>query len=246
MARGGNLRVEAVNLKLVEGEIYGLAAGSYIRVTVADDGPGIPSEHLKRLFEPYFSTKERGSGLGLSTAYSIIRNHGGTITVDSREGIGSTFDVYLQAATTAPDRGSAEGGVVEWKGSGRVLVMDDEDPVRETAGRMLERMGFEVDGAADGQEAVRRYRVARETGRPYRLVIMDLTVPGGMGGREAMQALRDYDPAACVIVSSGYSADAAMTEYASLGFRGVVPKPYSSEVLAEVVRKALVRPSPSP
>ncbi len=215
-----------------------LREGEYVRISIEDHGIGISQEHLSRVFDPYFTTKQKGSGLGLATTYSIIKKHGGHISVESIEGVGSTFHVYLPVSreTKLPIR-SSEG--VLRKGTGSVLVMDDEHEVRETTGQVLSKLGYMVTLAEDGDEAIERYCSAREAGKPFALVIMDLTVPGGMGGTDALKKLREIDPDVKAIVSSGYSNDPVMADFRQHGFMGVVTKPYRIKELSEEVHKVI-------
>jgi PAS domain S-box-containing protein len=238
MPEGGTICVRAKNVTLDADHALRLTPGNYITVSIEDHGIGIPAEHLPKIFDPYFTTKQKGSGLGLATAYSIIKKHDGTITVESGLGSGTTFTIYLPAsnarlpATTPVKREPMVG-------QGRILVMDDEEVIREVASQMLSFIGYEVELAKDGAEAIKLYRSATENGAPFDAVIMDLTVPGGMGGKEAVKRLREIDPQANVIASSGYSNDPIMADYATYGFDGVVAKPYRLEELSKVVHHVM-------
>jgi CheY-like chemotaxis protein len=201
---------------------------------------GIAAEYLQRVFDPYFTTKKKGSGLGLATCYSIVRNHQGLITVESQQGRGTTFRVYLPATAAVPRARPPEEAVVQ--GRGRVLVMDDEEMVRSVCSQMLAWLGFEAATTADGAAAVEAYAAARAAGRPFDAVILDVTVPGGMGGVEAVRRLLDLDPGARVIVSSGYSADPVMSEFRAHGFLGVAVKPYDLKGLSHALRDVLAVP----
>jgi len=239
MPEGGFVRIALKNEKIDSGSPRALANGHYVFLSIADTGLGIRAEHLSRIFDPYFTTKQSGSGLGLATVYSIIRKHQGHIEVESELGRGTRFNIWLPAA---PDAKPVEVKVAEKveRLSGRVLFMDDEETIRMLAVALLTRLGLEVTAVSDGAEALKRYEEARDEGKPYRLVIMDLTVPGGMGGLEAMQALLKIDPQVRAIVSSGYSSDPVLASYRSHGFRGMVPKPYRFADLARTINTVLI------
>jgi len=215
-----------------------LASGTYVRVVVEDQGVGIPENILQQVFDPYFSTKTAGHGLGLSICHSIVERHGGHIGVRSEVGRGTTFTVHVPASD-GERAGVKEPRLEAQAGTGRVLLMDDEATVRRATGRMLKRLGYEVAYAEDGEGALAAYREAGEAGNPYDLVIMDLTIPGGMGGKEAVSKLRELDPQARVIVASGYSNDPVMSEPASYGFMAGIPKPLDIDALAGAVDRAM-------
>jgi len=236
MPRGGLVKITAENLERAEEEGQPLPAGKYVRLTVADDGAGIPQENLARIFEPYFTTKTQGHGLGLPMAYSIIKGHGGELKARSPAGAGAEFTVYLPAETAAPPARRAAPGEIK-KGSGRVLVMDDEEIVTKAVFRMLNALGYDCVCAADGEEALRLYREAAGGPGAFKAVIMDLTIPGGMGGAEAVRKLLKFDPQAKVVVSSGYSDDNVMADYSAAGFCAALSKPYRYEELAELLEK---------
>lgn len=239
MPEGGIVRIAAANFQLDVGPgPGGLAPGGYVAITVADSGVGIAPEHLAKIFDPYFTTKQHGSGLGLATVYSIVRKHQGHIEVQSQLGTGTTFRIWLPAAAQPPasieDRAASSSPF-----PARVLFMDDEPTIRHMAGLFLERLAAHYELAADGAEALAKYRRAREAGQPFDVVIMDLTVPGGMGGKEAMEQLRVFDPDVRAIVSSGYSRDPVLANYRLHGFRGILPKPYGLEQLRRALRDIL-------
>jgi CheY-like chemotaxis protein len=238
MRGGGTLRVTLRNEELAADTPAPLAAGRYLRLSLADTGSGIRPEHLARIFEPYFTTKEQGSGLGLATVYSIIRKHQGHVSVESELGKGTTFHMWLPAAKKAPVATEASRSPFTTM-QGRILFMDDEEPIRQMVNVLLGRLGLTVKTVADGAELVREYAAARGTGQPYDLVMMDLTVPGAMGGREAMQELRKLDPAVRAVVSSGYSGDPVLANFREHGFCGIVPKPYRVGDLTKVLQAAL-------
>lgn len=240
MPQGGSVLVAARNLEVAGNPGQPLAPGKYIQISIADHGVGIPPEILTNIFDPYFTTKSEGSGLGLATAYSIVKGHGGRLTVESQVGVGSTFHVYLPASSVKlKPRRDVEHQTLS--GCGRILVMDDEAPIRDLAGELLEALGYEVVTAADGMQAVELYRLQKDSRRPFDAIILDLTVPGGMGGREAIEQLRRMDPNIKAIVSSGYSNDPIMAEFERYGFCGVIPKPYDARQLGEVLNAVLAR-----
>ena len=193
MPQGGMLRIGAENVTLDAENDRALPAGEYVKISIADSGIGIPKEHAAKIFDPYFTTKDTGSGLGLATAYTIIKKHGGDIAVDSEPGQGATFTIVLPASTQATATADRADSMLV-RGAGRVLIMDDEEIIRDAAGRVLEASGYEVETARDGNEAVELYRSAREAGRPFAAVILDLTVPGGMGGSDALQSAASPGP----------------------------------------------------
>jgi len=238
MPQGGTIEITAQNVMLDDLGDASLPAGPYIRIGIRDEGIGIPPEHLGKVFDPFFTTKQRGSGLGLATTYSIVKAHGGHISVASTPGLGSTFYFYLPALPTGrPDGPPAPMPLAA--GHGRILLMDDEELVRETACRALTLLGYEVECVEEGNGAVECYRRAREAGQPFDLVLLDLTVPGGVGGAEAMRRLREIDPQVKGLVSSGYANDPIMAEFAAYGFSGVIAKPWELENLQAVISDQL-------
>ncbi|MFH0882682.1 MAG: PAS domain S-box protein [bacterium] len=238
MPEGGTVTIKASNFIMKKGMALPLSPGRYLQITIVDEGVGIPEEFLQRIFDPFFTTKQRGSGLGLASSFSIIQKHDGHITVESKVDSGTTFTIYLPATETVEAKRpeTADG---PFQGSGKILIMDDEASVRRVVKAMLEKIGFEVDEAENGIKAIETYQKARMAGEMYRAIIMDLTIPGGMGGGEAIQHLRKLDPKVKVIVSSGYSNDPVMSNYEQHGFKGVVAKPYRLEELIRVIRDVL-------
>lgn len=242
MPDGGLLRVTAENCRIDLGEMPALQPGHYVRIRLEDSGEGMPPETLARIFDPYFTTKSEGSGLGLASAYSIINRHGGSIAVESAIGLGTTFTLLLpatEARPTIPPPAAPE--IVPPRGTRRrrILVMDDEAAICNIASAMLDYLGYEVDTCTDGTEAIGCYEQALATDRPYDAVIMDLTIPGGLGGKEAAQEILARDPQACLIVSSGYCHDPIMADYRRYGFHGVLSKPYKVGDLGRVLTAAL-------
>jgi PAS domain S-box-containing protein len=239
MTQGGNITVAADNITLGEESTQPLPAGAYVRVRVTDQGPGIPFEHLPHLFDPYFTTKEAGRGLGLATSYRIVQSHGGYLTVDSHPGHGTTFTFFLPATPEAVPPAPVPLPTTALTSAGRhILVMDDEDSVRDTVADMLMALGFTVKTARDGSEAIQLYRDAMLT-TPFDAVIMDLTIRGGMDGRDAIQVLRTLDPHVRAIVSSGYSTHPIMSAYQDYGFLAVLMKPYTIDQLRSVLTQVL-------
>jgi len=206
-------------------------------VEVSDHGPGIAPAAIEKIFTPFFTTKDKGSGLGLAVALSIVQNHGGRIQVSSKLGVGTTFRVSLPAlkGPKAVPSPSPEGQGA----SGRVLIMDDEAMVVRVAVRVLQNGGYQTQSAAHGEAAVAAYREALTRGQRFDVVILDLTVPGGMGGREAAARILAVDPTARLMVSSGYSEDAVMAEFRRHGFCAVLPKPYNAKQLCDAVQAVL-------
>jgi len=216
-----------------------LKAGQYIEITVEDHGEGISQEHLQRIFDPYFTTKDKGTGLGLATCYSIVKKHDGLITALSRRGVGTTFHVFLPASRKKGYQQEANLAARAESGKGKVLLMDDEEMIRDVASALLDHIGYDAAFALDGTEAVEMYLKARETGAPFDAVIMDLTIPGGVGGVEAVRQLLTHDVNVKAIVSSGYAHDPIMADFQKWGFCGVIAKPYRIEELSRVLRDVI-------
>jgi PAS domain S-box-containing protein len=240
MPEGGTLRLRCHNVLVGAGEAGAalpLRQGRYVVIAVEDEGGGIPADVLPRIFDPYFTTRAAGSGLGLAICYSVVARHGGIITADSEPGRGSTFRVYLPAA--APPAAEPIAAPRVTPAEHRILVMDDDDMVGTVVQRMLVRLGYDVALARDGAEAVLLYQQERDAARPFSAVIMDLTVPGGMGGKEAVQQLRTIAPALKAIVSSGYFNDPIMAHPREHGFDAVIAKPYQLEALRRVLEQVL-------
>jgi len=238
MPEGGTVRISCENTELGEDSGLPLPPGNYVKVSITDRGVGILPEHLKKVFDPYFTTKEKGSGLGLATSYSIINRHDGHISVESQPGIGTTFSFLLPSSTSDV----RQEPVVEHRsirGTGRVLVVDDEAMIREVAAKILASQGYEVESASDGQMALVRYAKAQQQGNPFDVVILDLTIPGGLGGKETIKKLLEIDPQARAIVSSGYSNDPIMAQFSEYGFKGVAAKPYTIKILSQAVHDVM-------
>jgi len=248
MPGGGVLQVTAGNQRLDAGNTVALPEGDYVRITIVDEGCGIPEEIQARIFDPYFSTKESGSGLGLASAYSIVTRHGGHIGVESTVGKGAVCTILLPATDKVPP--ALLAGQVNTPSAARsrereaILVMDDEAVIRDLATTMLTHLGYEVRTCAEGEAAIRLYEEALAAGCPYVAALMDLTVPGGMGGLEAARRILALDGAACLVVSSGYSHDPVMSEPQTHGFAGVLAKPYTLADLDQVLQAVLAARPP--
>ncbi len=238
MPEGGHITISAQNITLGEGEIPKLKGGRYVKISFEDHGVGIRREDISRVFDPYFTTKMKGSGLGLATAYSIISNHNGLLTVESELDVGTSFIVYLPASTDGKKVETVKVSKL-FKGKGRILVMDDDELIRDAASELLDSLGYQAECTCDGSEALNAYRKAHESGNPFDVVVMDLTVPGGMGGKEAIKKLIDLDPTVKAVVSSGYANDPVMANYREYGFVGVVPKPYEPEELSKALHDVI-------
>ena len=233
MAGGGTLTVSGENVIMERGNRLSLRPGPYVKLLFTDVGCGIPQANLKNIFDPYFTTKSGGNGLGLASTLSIVSKHGGHVMVHSEVGVGSTFTFYLPSTRKPCSECQAKAaGGPERHAGGTVLVMDDEEMIRTLSSQILSHLGYQVTTCANGEEAILRYTTAKEQGNPYFAVIMDLTIPGGMGGKEAAKHILAYDPAANLIVSSGYSNDLALSDYGNYGFCGAVVKPYKVAQLA--------------
>ncbi len=244
MPNGGTLNVSCDNFCYDTHDVVieDLAPGDYVRVRIRDEGVGIPEKYIKRIFDPYFTTKAKGNGLGLATAYSIIKNHNGLMTVESQVHVGTTFTIYLPAAAVEEEEAPVEAPrekTEEITGTGRVLVVDDEDAIRDLVEFTLTRLGYEVSQAATALQGVELYHQKLRAGKRFDLVILDLTLPGGMGGKEALKKLIEIDPTVNAIVSSGYATDATMSRYEDFGFRGCIAKPYEAAELGKIVHEVI-------
>jgi PAS domain S-box-containing protein len=240
MPDGGVLLITVKNLNIDAEKAQKLMVnpGNFISLSFKDNGRGIPKDCINKIFDPFFTTKEKGSGLGLFTTYSIIKKHDGAITVNSEEGVGTTFYAYLPAASGQHEtEETTDEGIMA--GSGRILILDDEPMVREMAGALLQKLGYEVEYASSGEEAIEIYKKAKDVEVPFKAVIMDLTLPGGISGKETIQKLIAYDPKAKAIVSSGYSNDPVMANYEKFGFKNYIAKPYRAQDLSRILHQVL-------
>lgn len=238
MPEGGRLEINLENVIITSESTLPLQKGKYIKLSFKDHGIGIPSHHLNKIFDPYFSTKTKGNGLGLASAYSIIKNHKGLITVESELKIGTIFYIYLPAS---------EKIIIEKEkivdkmlfGKEKILIMDDDDLVREVTGEMVKNFGYSAEFSKDGAEAIKLYKNAIKSGENFSAIIMDLTIPGGMGGKEAAIELLKIDPEVKMIASSGYSKNSIMSDYKKYGFIGILAKPYKISELGEILQKVI-------
>jgi PAS domain S-box-containing protein len=249
MPHGGAIEVRAQNIIEAEPRCdYALRveAGPYVRISITDNGIGIPEENLGSIFDPYFSTKRRGSGLGLATSYSIIKNHGGCVSVKSEVGRGTTVHVDLPASRGCEATDSAESiTFIDAGRGGRILVMDDEASIRTLAGNMLKFLGYTVEVASDGTEALKRYKRALAMGRPFDAVLLDLIVPGGIGGKEVMERLSEIDPSVKAIVVSGYAQDPVITDFREHGFIAAIAKPFTLDELSRTLQSLNLTRTPA-
>jgi CheY-like chemotaxis protein len=233
MPEGGTVTVTADNVSARHN------GDKFIRFSVEDTGAGIPEENLLKIFDPYFTTKQHGSGLGLATSFSIVKKHGGKIRATSRIGKGSTFTVSLPSSVKERASESDTRKVLP-HGSGPVLVMDDEKMIREISQALLEELGYTVECAENGSETIALYLKRKEQGQPFAAVILDLTVPGEIGGRETIKNLLEIDPDVKAIACSGYTNGPAMANYREYGFKGVLCKPFRLEELSDAMHELLM------
>ncbi len=238
MPEGGTIEVRAGNVVRKEIKDLPLKKSRYIRIEFRDQGIGIPDSHLKNIFDPFFTTKQKGGGLGLATAFSIIKNHDGLITVESELGKTTTFYIYLPALERKVEEEEKDSGKII-KGSGSILLMDDDEMILEATGELLRCIGYKVITAKDGEEAVELYKSRMDSLDPIACVILDLTIPNGLGGRETVKEMLKIDPDVKALVSSGYSIDSIISEYKKFGFVGAIPKPYVIEELSLLINKIL-------
>lgn len=237
MPGGGKIEIAAANVvlkdRLREKE-------DYIRITIKDHGEGIPASVLPNIFDPFFTTKEKGNGLGLSSCYFIIQQHDGFIDVDTAPGQGTAFSLFIPSVGPLAEesRKGSEGEDIV-RGSERILILDDENIIRRSTGKILERLGYDPVLAEDGEKAVDLFREAEKEGRPFDVAILDLTIPGGMGGKDAVIELRKIRSDVLVIASSGYSNDPVMADFKKYGFNDILNKPYTVELLSQVLQRIL-------
>jgi PAS domain S-box-containing protein len=241
MPNGGILEVHAENVTVNDTNseyLLTLKQGQYVKISIKDQGVGIEEERLQKIFDPYFTTKQTGSGLGLFTSYSIIKKHDGYIDVASTVGVGTTFHIYLPASQKSV--ASQQPGLEEpIMGKGRILVMEDEADLRDVMGTMLAHFGYEVTFANHGNEAITAYQNAKTAGQPFDVIVLDLTIPGGMGGKETITQILAFDPHVKAIVASGYATDPIMDEFKQYGFCGCIAKPYKAHELNQILHTVI-------
>ena len=239
MPEGGTINILCENFIHSDSEkkVLPIGPGDYLRIVISDEGVGIPPELIEKIFDPYFTTKQKGSGLGMAISQAIINKHGGFINCTSKPGQGAVFTIYLPAERKSFTKKMAE--TTEHKGSGRIMVMDDEKMIGTLAENMLDSCGYSTVSVCDGEEALALYKKAMDSSQPYDIVIMDLTIPGGLGGKETISKLLTMDPKATAIVSSGYSNGPVMANYRDYGFKGCLSKPYLKNNLTDLVSKLM-------
>jgi CheY-like chemotaxis protein len=247
MPRGGTVRIRARNVVFEENSNAPLPSGRYVKVTISDRGPGISDELRTKIFDPYFTTKPAATGLGLAISYSVVKKHGGLLFLESSSGEGSVFVFYLRASEkhTTPGTEPRTSRRPFHYNHQRILIMDDEEAIRELTSQLLGTLGYEVTAVPDGLEAVRLYERALRKGEHFQAVILDATVRGGMGGVATIERLRSMDPKVNAIICSGYSDEAALSEFLAYGFRGALPKPFTRSELADALQSAFEVKNPN-
>ena len=238
MPSGGNINIAAMNVTIPENTRPDLQAGQYVKISISDTGTGIPEKYISRIFDPFFTTKQKGSGLGLATSYSIVKRHGGIIEVESEPGRGTCFHAFIPAAS-GPFHTEPPTPEKRYKSSGMILIMDDEEMIREMLTAMLETMGFTTSTTHNGREAVETFKTLTDQNQAVRAIILDLTVPGAMGGKETVREIRKINSLIPVFVASGYSEDAAIANPGDFGFTAALEKPFSILDLSQMLEKYL-------
>ncbi len=243
MPSGGKINVDGKNITVDKDNSLSLPPGRYVNIILKDTGKGIPEHYLQKVFDPYFSTKRGGNGLGLAVSYSIIKKHNGVLIFESEYNKGTSVSVYLPASDKPVEEHKKSSKI--YNGSGKILVMDDEEEILAVVKEMIAFLGYEVELVKNGFESIKAYKKAFEENEPYDAVILDLTIPGGMGGKEAIQSLLFVDPKVKALASSGYADDPVMADFKAFGFKGVVPKPYNIETLSEVLKEVVYEDNPT-
>jgi len=244
MPGGGRLKINAENAVIGPGKDPVLNGGRYVKITIQDEGPGIPGEHIEKIFDPFFTTKKGNSGLGLTIAHSIVRKHEGSITAESAKGKGAVFVIFLPASPNEFVDEKREKKI-SFKGTGNILVMDDEEKVRDTVGRMLEYLGYRVRLAKNGEEAIELYKKSLKSGVSFDAVLLDMVVPGGMGGKDTVAELLKIDAGVKAVVITGYSSDPVISNFREYGFLASIPKPFSIEDLGRTLYEVMAGKSAS-
>jgi PAS domain S-box-containing protein len=239
MPHGGKIVISFENYSHQLHHKFPLKTGNYVRISMKDEGIGISREDLLKIYDPFFTTKPKGNGLGLSTTFSIIKKHEGYIDVESVPGEGTTFHIFLPSSSQQSSEKESEKDDTTFKGEGRILLMDDDDIIQRMGREILTELGFQVDVTENGEETIRMYEDKLSQGTPYDILILDLTIPGGMGGEEVITFLIKDHPDIKAIVSSGYSNDPIMAEYQKYGFRGIITKPYKVETLIKAIKNVM-------
>jgi two-component system cell cycle sensor histidine kinase/response regulator CckA len=232
------LHIRAHNVALADNQVPALPAGDYVEFEVRDNGSGIKPEHVEKIFDPFFTTKKHGTGLGLATVLSIVRKHGGQIGLDTQLGVGTAFTVYLPKADKPVEVQARKAASLRF-GTGRILFMDDDPKISVLTGTMLQSLDYKYDLATNGDEAIALYKRYLNIGRPYDVVIMDLTVVGGMGGEECFEELKKLDPEVRAIVASGYDNDDMAREFIAKGWCNYLTKPYRVTDLGKKIKEVL-------
>jgi signal transduction histidine kinase/CheY-like chemotaxis protein len=238
MPEGGQVVITAKNVRVIEKD-HRLPAGIYLEIDISDNGVGISEQYLEKIFDPYFTTKERGSGLGLATSYSIIKNHKGLIDVKSEVGKGTTFSIYIPAIEPTQQTEHHIPTTAVPARSGKILIMDDEESIRNVACLLVKALGHSTESATRGEEAIEKYQAALRSGEPFDVVILDITIKDGMGGAETVRKLLEIDPSVTAVVMSGYSHDADISRYLEHGFKAFLKKPFNVDKLREVLNTLL-------
>jgi PAS domain S-box-containing protein len=242
MPHGGKIIIESKNI-YIESEKQQinniLKKGKYVMVSIKDEGVGIPSKNIKKIFDPFYTTKENGTGLGLTTAFSIMKKHGGIIKVDSKAAVGTTFSLYFPVSVSKEELISIGKDKIIYTGKGKILLMDDNYAVREVLGQMLFSLGYDVDFAKNGEEAISLFKKTMNKKDGYIVSILDLTVPGGKGGLEIIKEILQIDPNAKVVVASGYSDSPIKIKYKEYGFKAFISKPFEIEILSEKLQQVV-------
>ena len=234
----GMIKVTCQNVSLRKGDVPPLDPGDYVQIEVEDNGSGIPEENLKRIFEPFFTTKKQGTGLGLATVLAIVRKHGGQLLVQSTVGQGTTFTAVIPRTNKEPETGVRKPATLRY-GTGRVLLMDDEPQLCEITQAMLESLDYKVDVAHRGEDALTLYKRYHAVNRPYDVVLLDLTIVGGMGGEETYKKMREIDPDVRAVISSGYDNDEMIRQFLDQGFCGYLTKPYRVTELGKMLKSVV-------